>query len=316
MISKTKIKFISAVIFLSISSFCFAQQNEALLFIDSTTIIGNIKGDKVYVSETDIAYALQGKIIYQGERMDAEHMLLIADVKDFFSKKTGIVYQSNGKSVQYITQKQAVYLGDYPINIYYERVLFVEQKNDSLILVFDGITEKQIGFIEGKNMTSTQLISALHLYIKHYDLDRKVKKIADEKLAEELALQTAGGTIRQKYGNNIYYEWVWDGIILKPAWGNRLEDEWKFDGKYFQPSWSLDPQSEWSWENGMLKPSWDNTAQNQWIWDGNILRPFWETNPDKMYVMEDNVLRPYWSYDPSLQWEIEGSIPLPVIALV
>ncbi|MBC8046998.1 MAG: hypothetical protein H7Y00_09405 [Fimbriimonadaceae bacterium] len=313
----SKIKVFIAIIFcFCLSAKTLAQQNDILLFIDSVTIIGRINGDKIFISENDIAYTIQGKIIYKGTEINSDNILLIADVRDVFSKKTGIVYQQDSKTVQYITQKSAIYLGDYPINTYYERLVFMEQKNDSLILLYNGIDESMIGFIEGKNVSSTQIVAAAYLYIKHYKLDEQVHAVAEQKLAEEETAVSQNGVIKQKYGNNIYYEWVWDGKILKPAWGNRPEDEWKFDGKYLQPSWSLDPQSEWVWDGSILKPYWDNSSQNQWTWDGNILKPFWDSNPDKMFILEETTMRPMWSYDTSHQWEIEGNIPLPVIALV
>jgi hypothetical protein len=291
-----------------------AQQNDMYLFIDSSTIIGKISGNKVYTSETEVAYTLLGKIIYKGDGTDKEQIFLIADVKDFFSKKTGIIYQADSKNVQYICQNSELYLGDYPINKYYERLLYMEKENDSLIEVYNGISEAIIGTIEGKNISPSQIIVAAHLYIQHFNLQEEIKKVVEEKLSVEET--SSGGTIRPRYGNNIYYEWVWDGRTLKPAWGNRPEDEWKFDGKYLQPGWSLDPQSEWSWDGNILKLTWDQSTNSQWTWEGNILRPFWDNNPDQVFILEDNIMRPRWSYDAAYQWEIEGNIPLPVIALV
>ncbi|MFN0274611.1 MAG: hypothetical protein ACKVPJ_02605 [Chitinophagales bacterium] len=306
--------FAALSIFLFTITCVSAQQNDYYLFLDSATIIGKISDDKIYTSETEIAYNLQGKVIYKGDGTNKEQIFLIADVKDFFSKKTGIIYQANSKTVQYICQNGELYLGDYPINKYYERLLFMEKENDSLIEVYHGISEAIIGTIEGKNISSTQLIAASHLYVKHFDLQQEIEKIVAEKI--ETAETTPGGTIKPRYGNNIYFEWVWDGNVLRPAWGNRPEDEWKFDGKYLQSGWSLDPQSEWTWDGSILKPSWDVTAKNQWTWEGNVLRPFWDSNPDKTYILEDNIIRPRWSYEAAYQWEIEGNIPLPIIALV
>lgn len=311
----SKINGISALLlFLFLSLHISAQQNAVYLFIDSTTIIGKISDDKIYVSETDIAYTLQGKIIYSGDGTGKEQIFLIADVKDFFSKKTGVIYQSDSKSVQYICQNNELYLGDYPINKYYERLLYMDKKNDSLIVVYSGITETRIGTIEGKPISSTQLIAAAHLYVKHYGLQDEVENIVAKKLQTDET--SSGGSIHPRYGNNSYYEWFWDGTILKPVWGNRPEDEWKFDGKYLKPGWSLDPQSEWSWDGTILKPSWDMNTQNQWTWEGNILRPYWDNNPDKTFVLEENIIRPRWNFDAAYQWEIEGNIPLPIIALV
>lgn len=291
-------------------------QNTIYLFIDSVTIIGSINEGKVYTSESTIAYSVQGKIIYEGNIIDQKHIAYIVDVADFFSKKTGVVYQPDGKTVEYICQKSELFLGDYPINKLYERLLFMEKKSDSIIEVLHGIDEQKIGSIEGKNISTAELLAAAHLYIKHYQIDEDVSEIVAHKLDIEANQSPAGGTIRPLYGNNFYQEWSWDGNTLKPTYGYRNEDEWTFNGKYFQPVWGMDPQSEWVWENNILKPSWNKDSENEWIWDENVLKPFWDSNPDKMFLYEDGIVRPYWSFDQNAQWEVEGDLPLPVIAFV
>ncbi len=297
-----------------INSVASAQNEHIYLFIDSTTIIGNIFDNKLYVSETEIVYTLQGNIIFAGDTNARENILFTINAKDILSKKIGLVYQNDAKTIQYITQNSAFFLGDYPIDKEHEQLLWLEKQNDSLYYVFSGIDNTQLGTIEGDFETQVEIVLAAHVYIKHFALDDQVHAMMRQ---FEPVLSTQTESFIHPYLNKgPYYEWVWDGKILKPLWGYRPEDEWEFNGKYLKPVWSADPQSEWIWDGTMLKPFWDNGVQNQWSWDNNILKPFWDSNPDLMWTIEEDIVRPMWLFDQQLQWQIEGEVPLPIITLV
>jgi len=291
----------------------FSQSN-IFFFIDSSTIIGNLLNGQVYVSETEIAYTVQGNIIFKGDSKEKEQIFFTVDAKDIMSKKVGLVFQDDAKTVQYMTQNGNFFLGDHPMADY-KRLLYFKQVNDSMYEVKSGIDTSLLGVIEGQFGSQAELVAAAHLYITHYHLDIAVKDIIER--SEPMDEMGSGeNVIRPYYDRGMYYVWVWDGEILKPAMGYRPEDEWKFDGRYLKPVWSLDPQSEWEWDGKILKPTWDNSAQNQWIWEDNVLKPYWDPNPDRMWVLEETIVRPMWNFNTSLQWEVTGSVPLPVLALV
>ena len=291
-----------------------AQKGDIYLFIDSSTIIGNISDNKVYVSETEIAYTIQGNIIYAGDTNSRQNILFTVNAKDILSKKVGLIYQNDAKTIQYITQNAAFFLGDHPIDKENEKLCTFEQINDSVLNIYSGIDNTLIGVAAGKFSSQVQLVMAAHLYIKHYSLDDKVRTLMQ-------GLESEPGTFSESYihpylDHGPYYEWVWDGKILKPVWGYRPEDEWQFDGKYLKPVWSADPQLEWIWDGTMLKPFWDNSVQNQWSWDNNVLKPFWDSNPDLMWTIEGDIVRPMWQFDQMLQWQVDGQVPLPIITLI
>lgn len=292
----------------------FAQNEDIYLFIDSTTIIGKITENQIFTSPTNIDYTLQGNSIYQGDTTSRQQLLFLVNAKDILSKKTGLIYQNDSKTIQYITRNSTFYLGDHPLDEENEDLLSIEIKNDSLYQVFSGIDGKQIGTIEGRFANQVQIVAAAHMYIKHYGLDDQVNVI----MSSLTQNNNSEGLAYMRPANEYlpYYEWVWDGKVLKPAWGYRPDDEWSFDGKYIKPLWSADPQSEWIWDGGTLKPFWDAGVEQQWIWKDNLLKPFWDSNPDLQWIFEEPYLRPMWSFDPTKQWVIEGDFPLPLMALI
>ena len=303
--------FLASLLFTNLTR---AQNGNIYLFIDSTTIIGNISDNKVYVSETEVAYTIQGNIIYAGDTNSRQNMLFTVNAKDILSKKVGLVYQNDVKTIQYITQNSEFFVGDYPMDKENEKHSRFEKISDSIIHMYDGKTDALIGVAQGKFSSQVQLVMAAHLYIKHYSLDEKVR-------AAMLSLEPELNENYQSYihpylDHGPYFEWVWDGKTLKPAWGYRPEDEWSFDGKYLKPVWSADPQSEWIWDGNMLKPFWDSGVQNQWSWTDNVLKPFWDSNPDLMWIIEGDIVRPMWKFDQALQWQVEGDVPLAIITLI
>jgi len=296
------------------SQIVYSQNDEVFLFIDSTTIIGKISDNQVFTSETNIAYTLQGNTIYAGDTATKQQLLFLVNAKDILSNKTGLVYQNDAKTIQYITRKSSFFLGDHPIDEDNERLLTFEQVNDSITTVYNGITGKAIGFITGKLNKQVIIVVAAHAYIKHYHLDEEVQQIVQQLQPDTLF--TGEAIMRPLLEHSLYYEWVWDGKTLKPLWGYRPEDEWTFDGKYLKPAWSSDPQSEWVWDGSTLKPFWESGVEQQWVWIDNTLKPFWDSNPDLMWKLEDGIMRPMWNFDMTKQWVVEGQIPLPIVALI
>ncbi|MEZ5013256.1 MAG: hypothetical protein R2794_03120 [Chitinophagales bacterium] len=310
----TKIRSMALVGFLLFPVCMQAQTQNLYLYIDSNTIIGNIENNKAYVSETEIAYTISGNQIFSGDGTKREQLLFLINAKDILSKKVGLVYQMDGKTIQYITRKNTFYLGDYPIDYDLEDLLMLSPVNDSITEVISGIDGKKLGVISGKFHGQAEIVLAAHMYIRHFGLDEEVQSAMQQAYGDTGA--SGYGYIRPFIDHGRYYEWEWDGETLKPVWGYRPEDNWKFDGKYLQPVWSADPQSEWVWDGNILRPFWDESSRNQWTWDSEVLKPFWDSDPDKMWKLDDGIMRPMWNFDQNQQWVIEGEIPLPVIALV
>ena len=290
-------------------------QSDIYLFIDSTTIIGKISDKHLYTGPADIGYTISGNMIYSGDTATKTTSVFAIDAKDILGNKTGVVFQPDGKTVQYIIMKGSFFLGDYPIKKEDDILLTLVPENDSLVRVFHGyFPDSLIGTIEGAMLQQAQIVAAAHMYIKHYQLDEGVRAHWQQLI--DISSNSVGGLIHPTYDRGPYYEWVWDGKTLKPYWGFRPEDEWVFDGKYLKPVWSADVQSEWVWDGTILKPYWDQGVEHQWIWQDGRLKPFWNPNPDLEWVLEDGTARPMWRFNTAEEWTIEGDIPLPVIALV
>jgi len=290
-----------------------SAQQDVYFFIDSVTIIGKISNNQVYTGPENIAYSLAGNMIYVGDTCTVETMLFAVDAKDILSKKTGVIFQSDLRTVQYITMHSSFYLGDHPVDREKDLLLRMEPMNDSIISVFSGITGDRIGIIEGKFTSQPQIAVAAHVYVKHFHLDDSVRLRQEDAVGAGVQ---GISWIHPYFDRGMYYEWSWDGTTLKPAWGYRPEDEWTFDGKYLRPVFSADPQSEWVWDGTMLKPFWDSGVEQQWVWQNGILKPNWDNNPDLQWTMEENLIRPMWRFNELEQWVVEGQVPLPVLTLV
>lgn len=290
-------------------------QSDIYLFIDSTTIIGKISDKRVYTGPSEIAYTLAGNMIYSGDTATRTTSVFAVDAKDILGNKTGVVFQADGKTVQYIIMKSSVYLGDHPVDKDNDILLTLQAQNDSILLVTHGwYPDSILGVIEGRFTSQVQIVAAMHLYIRHYALDDAVR--AHLQVLAAGSLGAAGGLIHPTYDRGPYFEWIWDGEVLKPYWGFRPEDEWTFDGKYLKPVWSADAQSEWVWDGQIMKPFWNQNVEQQWIWRDGQLKPFWDSNPDLQWILEEGTMRPMWRFNTLEEWTISGDVPLPVIALV
>lgn len=307
----------SALLTILVSLLCSARgQQDIYLFIDSTTIIGNISDNKVFTGPGQIAYTIGGNILYTGDSTERAAILFGVYAKDILSKKSGLIFQADMQTVQYFTLHSTFYLGDHPIDRNNERLLTIEAINDSLHSVHSGQHgDSVIGIIEGRFTNQVQVAAAAHLYIRHFHLDELVRKRMREIEGKNTSAD-GSGFIHPLYDRGPYYEWNWDGQTLKPYWGYRPEDEWTFDGQYLKPAWSADPQSEWVWDGHILKPYWDAGVEHQWIWKEGMLKPFWDSDPDRQWVLEDGIVRPMWRFNTMQEWVIEGQVPLPVVALV
>lgn len=301
-------------ILICFNSISFAQSTDIYLFIDSNTIIGKISDNKLFTGPSEVAYTLSGNTVYVGDSTSKEQILFLVNAKDMLHRKSGVILQADGRTVQYIAMQNSFYLGDHPIDKDNEELLHFEVINDSLTEVYSGISDLLIGVIEGKLTSQSQVTAAAHQYIRHFSLDDSVRA----RMAQfSVDIVTDGKSfIHPKLDMGPYYEWVWDGQTLKPLWGYRPEDEWVFDGKYLKPAWSADPQTEWVWDGKVLKPFWESGVDKQWLWDDAMLKPFWDSNPDLQWTFDEGVWRPMWRFNDAEEWVVEGYVPVPVAALV
>lgn len=302
------------ILFLSAFKIAVAQSADIYLFIDSTTIIGKISENKLYTGPEEVAYSLSGNILYVGDSATRTSMLFLVNAKDMLHTKTGVILQADGSTVQYIAMQNSFFLGDHPIDKEREKLLSFSVINDSVTEVYSGISGQLIGVVEGKLTTQVQIVAAAHQYIRHYHLDDSVHAIMAQ--FSDIMITDGKSYIHPKLDMGPYYEWVWDGQTLKPMWGYRPEDEWSFDGKYLKPVWSADPQSEWVWDGSVLKPFWESGVDKQWLWDKNLLKPYWDSDPDLQWVFDENLWRPMWRFNDAEEWVVEGTIPVPVAAIV
>lgn len=292
-----------------------AQDSSIYIFDQNELLLGRIENNQVYTGPQEITFTIRGNTVFAGADAEAGEIVFLYRGDDVFSRKAGLVYEKDTKTIRYITRKGGVFLGDHPVDETNERLLDFILEDSNIYIVINGLTGDTLGKILGPGISAIHLITAAHLYVVANDLDLAIAQRM-EKLAQEAISITAGGVMYpyMDQGFRLYYEW--DGQTLKKMVNGFPTGEWRFDGHRIQATMTLGTGGEWTWEGGILKPSWDNEPTLQWAWNDNILKPYWDGNPDKMWILDGNTMRPMWNADPSLQWVVEGEIPAPLIALV
>jgi len=298
-----------------------AQTASALLFVDSTTIIGQFQDGTLYTGPEEVAFNLVGNTLYEGNSTAREAMVYLVGILDPFGKKDQYVYFSDGTEIAFTMGRGVLYFGELS-DPDLETLLRVVPLEQGFWEIRSGINDQSLGVlaVEGE-LRAAEWFTCLHQYVLHYNLDRQVNAriaalypgIGTGTGADSMPV---GGRMRLYLDGNPYYEWEFDGKILKPVWGIRSDDEWSYDGQYIRPVFGLVSRQEWVWDGRMLKPYWSPEPANQWIWDNGILRRFWNNNPDEEWRLQDGLVGPHWSQDPTRTWVVEGNFPLPLVALI
>jgi len=292
-----------------------------LLFVDSTTIIGQFQDGTLYTGPEEVAFNLVGNTLYEGNSTAREAMVYLVGILDPFGKKDQYVYFSDGTEIAFTMGRGLLYFGELS-DPDLETLLRVVPLEQGFWEIRSGINDQSLGVlaVEGE-LRAAEWFTCLHQYVLHYNLDRQVNAriaalypgIGTGTGADSMPV---GGRMRLYLDGNPYYEWEFDGKILKPVWGIRSDDEWSYDGQYIRPVFGLVSRQEWVWDGRMLKPYWSPEPANQWIWDNGILRRFWNNNPDEEWRLQDGLVGPHWSQDPTRTWVVEGNFPLPLVALI
>jgi hypothetical protein len=310
-----------------------------LCFVDSNSIIGRISEGQVFIGPGEAAYFVLGNTLYEGPKPDRDRILFLMGTTELFPKRPELVFFANGEDVAYSWRKGRLSLGRPSEYEELEIMLEVRDLSDKDVKkpgdrrrygIYDWADGAWLGTVASPYpIRPAELIACLHLYVLHYDLDRRVNDrlmamtdmgaSGESPMGDSLAMDSMGvdslGT-DQPMGGRIYlpyggpdFEWIWDGEYLKPAIGLRAEDEWRYDGRYITPVFG-NTREQWQWDETILKPAWSANPEMQWTWQNGTLRP----NQEWRYV--DGRVRLTYNPDPRRTWEVEGDVPLPLIAMV
>ena len=296
-----------------------AQDGDILLFVDSNTVIGKLSKGKLYSSPNNISHTLVGNRLYEGDYSPGKEPILLIGVTNMFGRKNEKVFFEDAQDVAYTVRKGVLYLGDRSSYGDLEQLIRVIPEESGYFTLRSGIDDSNLGTIAtNRKARPGELITILHRYVLHYNLDRQVNERIEQQILENESVPTgSGGLIRAAWDENPYFQWEWDGRNLKPAYGVRAEDEWTFDGKYIRPRYGTISRAEWIWDGDVLKQYWSTDLRNQWIWDrAGVLRRYWDGSPDEEWKFDGDRMRPHFNPDPRQTWIVEGDIPLPIIAFV
>ena len=292
-----------------------AGQNTGDVFVLDTEeqLLGSIEDGAVFTAPDLQRFTIRGNTIYDGASVGTGNILLLVDMKDPFSKKAGLIFDPDGKTIRFISRKGSFYLGDFPIDVENQCMLSYTQLSEDNWAALHGLTGDTLGYVRGSSITPARAVMAAYLFIVAFDLDVAVIERLESVAAGSNSYTTGGMMypVMNPYGMQT---WEWNGRILRNT-TNPYALEWEFDGKDISARGG-GMEMAWSWGNGIIKPFWNNDPQLQWRWADNTFQPFWNSNPDKMWILEDGIMRPMWNADPTLQWAIEGDLPLALIGLI
>lgn len=293
----------------------FAQDSSIYMLDQDDYLLGKISHQAVYTGPQEITFTIRGQSILAGGDAETGEAVFLFRGDDVFSRKAGLVYEKDAKTIRYITRKGGVFLGDHPIDEANERLLDFLPETAESYLVLHGLSGDTLGKVQGPGITAMELVVAAHIFIVAFDLDQAVLQHLEELAVANMQVVT-GAIMYPLVYNGFTLQYEWDGRVLRKMLNGFPTGEWHYDGHRIQATMAIGGATEWTWEGGILKPSWDNDPAAQWGWNDNILKPYWDGNPDKMWILEDNIMRPMWNTDPNVQWVIEGDMPLPLIAMI
>lgn len=281
----------------------FYTPNDRLLFTLENTRVADSTGK--------VLFTVFNNIVFKGDSRDNEDIAYLLQSKDLMSKHIGAIYNGENELL-YTVKKGRFFIGDN--RSAQNHFLDIQIIPDKRINFVDPATEKIMGYGRGGNWTNAELLAIFLAYVERGYVGELVKQRVQ--VANQAHDEGIKGLIYKEWESGFYYEWQWDGHVLKPRYGNRPEDEWVFDGTYLRPYWGIGGRTDWVWDGQILKPYWGEVQELTFQWDGYSIRPYWDYRKEDDWVIEEDRARPKWNNDYRLEWNIKGEIPIPVIALV
>ena len=288
-------------------------QGTGRIFGADGKILFHIDDKKILDDQKSVIYSLRNNLIFIGDSYDNEDLIHLIKADDVFSRKIGYVYNEDQSRIYYTIKNGTIYLGNDRTESH--EILGLEQVNENSILAISALEGDTVATIKGAGLQSNELVASMLAIINYYGINDSVRQKVDVRVYTPSQGQKV--VIKPYLNAPMYFEWEWDGRILRPRWGSRPEDEWIFDGKYLRPYWGAGIREEWVWDGKMLKPSWQHMPQLEFIYEDGHIYPFWEYRHQDDWIIVPNRAKPKYSNDMRKEWITEGgSVPIPIFALI
>ena len=274
-------------------------------------VLLNLQDNRLTAGDS-VVFSLRNNLIFNGDSYRNEDLLFLLKTDDIFSRENGYVYNNNKSRIIFSMKSGQFYLGNDRRES--TELIYVEKIDENTVNLINTDNEV-VAIFKGKDYQNTELVASILATAYGLGMVDSLRKKTDVTFYTE---PTGGKAIIKPFFNApAYFEWEWDGRILRPRWGSRPEDEWIFDGKYLRPYWGTAAREEWVWDGKMLKPYWQHIPELEFIYEDGHIYPFWEYRAEDDWVFEEDKIRPKWSHDLRKQWIVEGGpVPIPILAII
>ena len=269
--------------------------------------------DNQLTAGDSVVFSLRNNLIFNGDSYRNEDLLFLLKTDDVFSRENGYIYNNNKSKIIFSMKSGIFYLGNERRES--TELIYVEKIDENTVNLINTTDDKVVAIFKGKDYQNTELVASILATAYGLGMVDSLRKKTDVTFYTQPTGEKA--IIKPFFNAPAYFEWEWDGRILRPRWGSRPEDEWIFDGKYLRPYWGTAAREEWVWDGKMLKPYWQHIPQLEFIYEDGHIYPFWEYRANDDWVFEEDKIRPKWSHDLRKQWIIEGGpVPIPILAII
>lgn len=294
-----------------------------------TIEITNRFGETVLVFENDYLkeagtektlYTIKGNIIFKSASDKQADIELLVNAENIFSKKkTGHVLNASQREVFFSVRDGGFY---YRENSTYSDtwVMARYRKEAEGIDLYLRNSDTLVCRIKSTAISTGKLVAVFYYYAKKFEWEEEMKKnavtaleqIAAVKTTQAASVKNTSGTIRKLWNTGLD-EFEWDGEVFRRRWNSFDYEEWTFDGVKLKRLW-YPGQEEMEWDGKVLRRTWFS-SEDEFEWDGSVLRRRYGPASEG-YVIQGNIVKPAFSSDLEREWEIDGTIPIPLIALV
>ncbi len=314
---------------LQLSLYCFI-----LLFFSQPVAAQTIEvkdglGNKAFFFENDFLkeagtgktlYTIKGNIIFKGASDKQQDIELLVKAENLFSKKKeGQVLNASQReelfSVRdgaFFYRKNSTYAASYQMAHY-------KKETESIDLYLKN-SDTLVCRIAAHDVSTGKLAAVFYYYVQKFEWEKEFEQKAAIEMQPAItnstnqisSVKNTSGTIRKLWNTGLD-EFEWDGEVLKRRWNSFDYEEWTFDGVTLKRLW-YPGQEEMEWDGEILRRKWFS-SEDEFEWDGSILRRRYGPASEG-YVIQGNIVKPAFGSALEREWEIDGTIPIPLIALV
>ena len=268
-----------------------------------------------------ILYTIKGNILFEGASDKQQDIELLVNSENIFSKKKeGKILNASQREELFSVRDGGFFYRDS--STYSDRWLMAHYRKEETgsIALFLHASDTLVCRIASPEVSTGQLVAVFYYFAKKFHWEEEMQDAVALLAKVEMttspgqtsSVKGTSGTIRKLWNTGLD-EFEWDGEVLKRKWNSFDYEDWTFDGVTLKRLW-YPGQEEMEWDGKILRRKW-YSSEDEFEWDGSILRRRYGPASEG-YVIQGNIIKPAFGSNLEREWEIDGSIPIPLIALV